>query len=354
LPKGCLEGSVPYASSGGIVIVLVIFVIVLNIQFFNDKPLDNVIEDKITSNVIKEIVNVEKIIDNSSEVKIVIEESNKRSKNKKSSRDSDEDDKTISNESLDNNPIINNTNQTVFVNDTIEEYDNLTVTFIDVGQADSALINYKDYNILVDCGYGSESYDFLVKNNITKIDLIVASHPDADHVKGCIKIMENLDVDFVWDNGVFRDDVQFYKDYFSLINEVGYKNVSNEDFIEFDDLKLDVVHSNMNHSNLNDNSIVLRLDYFNFSVLFMGDCRFDCEEEIDDVDVDILKVGHHGSKYSSSLEFLSRVNASVAVISVGENSYGHPTAEVLDRLSVVYRTDLDGNIKFVNGVYIEY
>ena len=104
------------------------------------------------------------------------------------------------------------------------------------------------------------------------------------------------------------------------------------------------------YDNLNNYSAVLKLTYKNVSYLFMGDSEEEVEENIlDDVKADVIKIAHHGSNSSSSLEFLKKVSPTYAVISVGEdNSYNHPHKEVLDRLeeigSIVYRTDLDGNI----------
>lgn len=170
----------------------------------------------------------------------------------------------------------------------------------------------------------------------------ISPHGDVDHAKEARCISENMNVkqSFINSDGV--------TDYEKLDN---YKKFGNS-FIEIDNVKIYNINSVL-YDNENDNSLVLLVVINNLKFLLMGDASIKVEKNLitnyDLSDVDVLKVGHHGSKSSSSKEFIDEINPKYAIISVGENNrYNHPSNEVLDNLknSIIYRTDRDGTILF--------
>ena len=175
-----------------------------------------------------------------------------------------------------------------------------------------------------------------------EIDYMFVTHGDVDHAKEARCISENMNVkqSFINSDGV--------TDYEKLDN---YKKFGNS-FIEIDNVKIYNINSVL-YDNENDNSLVLLVVINNLKFLLMGDASIKVEKNLitnyDLSDVDVLKVGHHGSKSSSSKEFIDEINPKYAIISVGENNrYNHPSNEVLDNLknSIIYRTDKDGTILF--------
>ena len=247
--------------------------------------------------------------------------------------------------------VINNNVSNTVLDDTTS----LQVYVLDVGQADSILIKNNDKYALIDAGCnstGDKLVSYLQSFGIEKIDHVVATHPHEDHIGGMDNIIKNFDVenfympDILTTTKTFEDvldalDVKALEYTVPKINDKFYLN----------DAIFTVLHLDNNEDNLNDSSIVLKLDYGNNSFLFMADASSDVEEKIlnKNIKSDVLKVGHHGSEYSSSNEFLKKVGASYAVISVGkDNSYKHPSSLALKRLEKnnlkVYRTDINGTI----------
>ena len=170
----------------------------------------------------------------------------------------------------------------------------------------------------------------------------ISPHGDVDHAKEARCISENMNVkqSFINSDGV--------TDYEKLDN---YKKFGNS-FIEIDNVKIYNINSVL-YDNENDNSLVLLVVINNLKFLLMGDASIKVEKNLitnyDLSDVDVLKVGHHGSKSSSSKEFIDQINPKYSIISVGKNNrYGHPNDSVLDNLdnSKIYRTDNDGSIMF--------
>jgi competence protein ComEC len=166
--------------------------------------------------------------------------------------------------------------------------------------------------------------------------------------------MASIPVNAVWDNGEQRT-TRTYLDYIALAKARKYSVVGRGNSTVLDGVIIEVLapRQPLIFSNVNDNSVVVRATYGEVDFLFMGDCEADCEQDILNsgllIDSEILKVGHHGSRTSTSLAFLSAVSPEIAVISVGENNrYGHPHQETLDKLSsngiIYYRTDLHGTI----------
>ncbi|HSF50589.1 MAG TPA: ComEC/Rec2 family competence protein [Nitrososphaeraceae archaeon] len=243
----------------------------------------------------------------------------------------------------------------------------LTIIFPDVGQGDSILIIFPNQKtMLIDGGERDQSdtiLSLLTEYNIEKIDSVVATHPHADHIGGLLGIVQNIPIGKIYDSGQ-EHNTQTFENYLDLIESKRIPFSLARENNEIDDLdsKVDIKILNPpeplftgTRNDINDNSIVLKLTYGNFSILLTGDIGEIPEERLVNntniKDIDILKVPHHGSKYSSTKEFLYSVNPQIAVILVGENNrYGHPHLETLERLNNhesiqhIFRTDIDGTI----------
>ena len=230
------------------------------------------------------------------------------------------------------------------------------IMFLDVGQGDSSVIKIKNNVTMIDTGglYNEGSVaknkliPYLKGSGIKKIDTLILTHGDNDHVGDAKYLVENFKVKKVIFNcGEYNDleneiiktlDKKKIK-YYSCIKELNIKNNK----LYFLNTKL--------YDDENDNSVVIYTKINNKKFLFMGDASITTEKEILDkynlTNIDVLKVGHHGSKTSSSIEFINEINPKYSIISVGKNNrYGHPNKEVLDNLedSKIYRTDIDGSI----------
>lgn len=226
------------------------------------------------------------------------------------------------------------------------------VYFIDVGQGDSALIVTKNNkSILIDTGGKVGSNYSLMKSNvipffksigIRKLDYLFITHGDYDHAGYGIDLVNNFNVkNRFTNNGKYN----------SLEKKLNVKSFNNS-YIKIDNVEIYSLNSKL-YNNENSDSLVLLVIIDNYKLLFMGDASINTEKDIIDNydigDVFILKVGHHGSKTSSSEEFINSVNPKYSIISVGKNNkFGHPNKEVLDNLSSskIYRTDIDGSIMF--------
>ncbi|HZG70379.1 MAG TPA: S-layer homology domain-containing protein [Chondromyces sp.] len=231
--------------------------------------------------------------------------------------------------------------------------------FIDVGQGDAILIQTPNgKTILVDGGKrsaGEKVVAYLKKAGVSSIDVLVATHPDADHIGGLIDVLEQIPVKKVLDSGKAHTTETYYE-FLSLIDS---KNIPFEvpktgQALAIDpSLKVEVLNSgNRNSSDNNENSIVLKATYGGVSFLLTGDAGVDIEDEMMskfDLKSTILKAGHHGAKTSTSQAFVNEVKPEVAILSYGkDNSYGHPTSEVVSRLkaagSKLYSTAESGDI----------
>jgi competence protein ComEC len=239
----------------------------------------------------------------------------------------------------------------------------LEVNFFDVGQGDAIFIEGPQrHQILIDGGSSSIILEKLAKEMPfwdRTIDLVVLTHPEKDHLAGLIEVLKRYKVENILWTGIIRDTPEF-KEWEKLIENEGA-----EIFIAKSGQKiacefsLDVLYpfENLEGQELKDSnntSIVAKLIFGENSFLFTGDAYKSVERELlakeIDIDSDILKVAHHGSKTSSSEEFIAEVSPETAVISVGKNNtYGHPHQEVLDTLKKygikILRTDLEGDIK---------
>lgn len=237
---------------------------------------------------------------------------------------------------------------------------NLRVTFIDVGQGDGCLIQTPGgKNIIIDGGYpsqGQKVVSLLKRKGIRKIDCVVATHPDMDHIGGLIAVLNSFEIGEVLDIG-HPHTTRIYEDFLKTIEEknINYRIMRREDALDWgEEVSVQVLNPPKElHGSKNEDSIVLRLVYGKISFLFTGDIGRPAEEDLvttyhKNLRTTILKCPHHGSRYSSTSPFLEEVRPEVVIISVGRNSYGHPTEEALDRYrevgTKIYRTDIDGNI----------
>lgn len=247
----------------------------------------------------------------------------------------------------------NNTNS----NDTVK------IEVLDIGQGDASLIYTKDEVIMIDTGDVDERdrlEKLLKERNISTIDKLIITHPHADHIGGAYVVFKNVNVKEVYDNG----DATTSKTYQTYLKNIKQKNIAYHqlkagDTVDFGDgvsFKVFSPTEKMikNDDDLNNNSIVGQLRYKDFTMLFTGDSERDAEQNMvksygDELQSDVLKSPHHGSRTSSSDDYLKTVKAKDVIISLAaDNEYGHPHKQTLDRYKKynmnVYRTDQDGTI----------
>jgi competence protein ComEC len=242
-------------------------------------------------------------------------------------------------------------------NDTNIAGGEITASFINVGQGDSILIETPNHkNILIDGGdryAGDEVINYLNKKGVSSIDLMVATHPDADHIGGLVDVLAKFPVKKVLDSGKTHT-TETYKEYLALINQ---KNIPMEvakvgSTISLDNgIQIKVLNGLNSNEDSNDSSIVLKVTYGTVDFILTGDAGVENEEKMVanyNVEAEILKVGHHGSDTSTSQAFVNEIDPEVAVLSYGENSYGHPDSGVVSRLknagAKLYSTYENGDI----------
>lgn len=240
----------------------------------------------------------------------------------------------------------------------VEAIGSISVHFIDVGQGDSILIKAGSAAMLIDAGNpGDEDIieRYIKKQGVEKLNYVIGTHPHADHIGGMASIIKDYPIDKILMPDV-DNNTQTYENVLDAVDEkgmtitvpkVGAKyNLANAQFTV-------LAPNGSGYKDLNNNSIVIRLVFGSTSFLLEGDAEDVSESEMlskgFDLTSALLKVGHHGSNSSSTLPFLKAVKPKYAVISVGAgNSYGHPAANTLDRLTSVgaeiFRTDLLGTI----------
>ena len=247
--------------------------------------------------------------------------------------------------------------------------DNLEVNFINVGEGDCILIKApNNINILIDGG-GTPQSEFDVGSNIVipylrrkginEIDLLILTHPHIDHLEGLLPVLKEIKVDMVLDGGLPCDSLE-YQEFISLILKKGlpyHKAKAGDNIIFCNNLEILLLNPLYDsdfyeESDFNNGSIVVKLFYKNADFLFTGDIEEATEEKLliwhNILQSDILKVGHHGSATSTNVEFLDKVDPSIAVLTVGKNSFGHPSQKVIERLEdrniKIYRTDENGTV----------
>ena len=242
----------------------------------------------------------------------------------------------------------------------------LRVHFLDVGQGDCILIQTADgRNVLIDAGdvdTADAVADYLLKNGVHRIDLLVITHPHSDHIGGLPRILERFGVSAVLDPGLPHGS-QVYREVLSTIESrrIVYKRAAQGERMGVgSDLTMEVLWPPSDYAvygddMLNDGSVVARVQFGDVSFLFAGDIQREAEGRLlasgQNLESTVLKVAHHGSDSSTSNEFLQVVKPAYAVISVGaDNEYGHPARSTLRRLSAigakVFRTDEQGTVVF--------
>lgn len=246
-------------------------------------------------------------------------------------------------------------------NDRRDDTGLLEIHIIDVGKADSILIRSQDHAALIDAGKAETSdtvVDYLLRHSVQSLDYLIMSHPDSDHIGGMPGVLKEIEV------GSF---LQAETDYYSGEGS-GFSTLL--DILKHDGIKTEALEPGGSFTlgqaiftavgpvgsfdDPNNSSLVLRLDCQGFSALFCGDMEYDAEQALilsgQDIDVDLLKVGHHGSSTSSSLRFVCETSPKYAAIPTALDRNLLPRDEVLERLenigAEIYRTDTDGNIVF--------
>lgn len=242
----------------------------------------------------------------------------------------------------------------------------LKVTFFDVGQGDAILISQGSQQILIDGGRDGS----LLLEKLGKaipfwdrtIETVIATHPDADHIAGLVDVAKSYEIGSVIETNM-KSDSQTYRAWEEAIAKEGSERMealSGEKIILKDNAEVDILYplsqiDETDEKNSNVQSVAVKLIYGNNSFLFTGDLPGEQESYLIDkkfeLKSDVLKVSHHGSKYSTSEKFLDAVVPKDAIISVGaHNTYGHPNQEIVDRLLYrginILRTDKSGNIEY--------
>lgn len=231
----------------------------------------------------------------------------------------------------------------------------LKVHFIDVGQGDAIFIDYGKTEILVDAGNdrdGAAVTSYIKPYVDNSLDYIIATHPDADHIGGMDVVINSFAVDKIIDSGFVKNSAAA-NDYYNAAAAEKCEFVYDNDMsINIGGrVNLKIIETGDDYDNANDSSVVSMLTYDGFKLLLTGDMGSVAEERnlSKFADVDVLKVGHHGSRYSTSAAFLNKVKPEAAVISAGKgNSYSHPHGQTLQRLldrgTAVYGTYKSGTI----------
>jgi competence protein ComEC len=229
---------------------------------------------------------------------------------------------------------------------------------LDVSQGDSSIIRYKDKVYMIDTG-GKVNSNYLYTDNTIKmlksfgfssIDYLILTHGDYDHMGEAINLVNNFKVENVIFNCGSYNDLE--KELIKVLDKKKIKYYSCIKELNIDKNKLYFLQTK-EYDNENDNSNVIYTELDGYKFMLMGDAGVTTEKEIINKynlsDIDVLKVGHHGSKTSSSEEFINEIKPKYSIISVGKNNrYGHPNKGVLENLrdSKIYRTDQDGSILF--------
>ena len=231
---------------------------------------------------------------------------------------------------------------------------NLLVYFIDVGEAESILVNSNNKYLLIDAGNnedGEKLVNYFNSLGIEKFEAIILTHAHEDHAGGMDNIINNFEI-----KSFYMPDVPFtstsYKEVVKALENKNIKfRVPNNETIKIGDAKLKFLYVGDNEEDINSTSIVSKLVYGNNSFLFTGDTTWEVEDLLlkMDIECDVYNASHHGSNDGANYDFLKKLKSKIAVISCGKgNEFGHPHEKVLDKLKTlgmeIYRTDLDGTV----------
>lgn len=241
--------------------------------------------------------------------------------------------------------------------DSEESGSGLMAHFIDVGQGDATFIEFDDYAILIDTGNwnGEETVQYLEDLGIEKLDIVVGTHPDADHIGQLDQVIDRFDVKEVWMSGNPSTSSVFIRALEAIdAKEVDYYEPRAGEIFDLGKMEIEVLHPEEVTGKANEESISLKLTYGEVRFIFTGDAGVKEEQQMIDrgaeLDAEILQMGHHGSNTSTGNAFLTAVSPEVAIYSAGiDNSYGHPHAEVLAAVenagAEIYGTDVNGTIR---------
>lgn len=238
------------------------------------------------------------------------------------------------------------------------------VVFLDVGQGDAILLQDKTAQVLIDGGPGMAVLKELAREMPwfdRRLEVVINTHPDKDHLEGLLHVLERYDVGLVLLPEVAHTS-QLYGEWIRQLAErqVPYRFGHEGQRITAGDIKIDILGPKATEDivrtkKTNNASVLTRINYSEMSFLLTGDAEKSVENELAragaHLDVDVLKAGHHGSNTSTHAAILSAASPGAVVISVGENSYGHPHSDVLERLTPyqVWRTDEHGAVRFTRA-----
>jgi beta-lactamase superfamily II metal-dependent hydrolase len=238
----------------------------------------------------------------------------------------------------------------------------LTIRVLDVGQGDALLVSHPDVTVLIDTGRfdRSDVVPLLRQLGVTRIDLLVVTHPHADHIGQFAEVLQAFPVAEVWWSGATATSRTFERAVAALeTSDARYEEPRAGDATTIGPLGFQVLHPGRGDSlrDLNDSSIALRITYGSFRMVTTGDAERAAEARMlarsrDLLTADVLRLGHHGSATSTTSEFLAAVSPSVAVYSAGAgNSYGHPHPDIVGRVTgsgiALYGTDTHGTVTIV-------
>jgi competence protein ComEC len=259
--------------------------------------------------------------------------------------------------------------------------DRLHLVFCNVGEGDAILAKYKDFQAVIDGGPSGDQLIGCLSENIPfwdrRLELMILTHPDNDHLNGLINVLERYDVSQIVVNSVTKDSSAFWEFHHQVLAEGAeiYSPQAGDQFkigpVKFEvfwpqqkigdsslwENKADLLAESVLGAveigdQANETSIVLRLSYGQFDALLAGDIGFETENLIDFPEVEVLKIPHHGSKYSTSDDLLEETSPETAIISVGKNPWGHPTQEVIEKIDKLgiklLRTDEQGEIEIIS------
>lgn len=235
----------------------------------------------------------------------------------------------------------------------------LNILFLDVGQADSELIVYKGKTILIDAGNvndGENIVNGIKALGISKLDYVIGTHVHEDHIGGMSYIIDEFEIGEFYLPYNTKATSNYYKNLLTSLTkkQLMISEAQIGDKIQIEDLTCEIMSvDNSEPEDANDSSIVTQITFGELKYLFMGDATSRNENTRNWEDIDVLKVGHHGSNTSSTENFLNQVLPEIAVVTVGEgNSYELPKEQIINRLnnlgSIIYRTDKDGTIQIIS------